>query len=397
MTDHPGVRRNRRGEHQERRQRTVLLFLHLLTAACLLIAPAVAGPEDVTVTSVAIDPPVLMQGDSGTLTVVIQNTGPTSVQIGRARLYGDGIVPVSEPYPSVGDIGAGTGRTFSFAVRADAPDGTYYPEFHMDFRENGSFRYPVAVRVDDTPLSLEIVGRPETFSPGREATLTLQVGNPRPNAADGVRVTPLGEGFAVTPTGAFIGNLAPDGSATVLFNLTPADETNATFQVTWRNGPNTHTADIMLPVSFGEDKQRADLVASNIEVVPEGEIYRATGDVANAGLEPAHSVIVTSGPPTSPTDPYRVYVVGTLDPDDVAPFEVTFRAGAEISEILLIIDYRDSDGNPFSTTVPVSINRTAEGGVVGSGFLAPVAIGGVLVLVLAAGIAVLWYLRRRRR
>ena len=367
----------------------------LLIAVCLLASPAVAGPEDVTVTSVAVDPVVLMQDDSGTITVVVQNNGPTPVQVGRARLYGDGVVPVSEPYPSVGVIGAGTGRTFSFAVRADAPDGTYYPVFHLDFRENGTLRYPVPVRVDDTPLSVTVAGRPETFSPGREAAITVNVGNPRPNAASGVQVTPQGTGFTVTPAGAFIGNLAPDGSAAIHFNLTPAGETSVTFHVAWRNGPNTHTTDLVLPVSFGEDKRRADLFASNIEVVPEGDLYRATGDVANAGLESARSVIVAPGAPAIPTDPYRVYVVGTLDPDDVAPFEVTFRAGADVTEVPLIIDYRDSDGNPFSVTVPFSIeNRTAEG-TAAPAILVPAAVAGALVL--AAALAVLWYLRRRRR
>ena len=87
--------------------------------------------------------------------------------------------------------------------------------------------------------------------------------------------------------------------------------------------------------------------------------------------------------------------MGTLDPDDVAPFEVTFRAGADVTEVPLIIDYRDSDGNPFSVTVPVSIeNRTAEGEAA-PGTLVPAVVVGVLVL--AAGLAVLWYLRRRRR
>jgi hypothetical protein len=367
----------------------------LLVAACLLAAPAAAGPADVTVTSVAVDPPVLMRGDIGTLTVVVQNTGPSTVSVGRARLYGDGVVPVSEPYPSVGDIGAGTGRTFSFTLRADVPDGVYYPEFSLDFRENGTLRYPVPVRVDDTPLRATIAERPDTFSPGREAAITVLVGNPRPNAASGVQVTPLGTGFAVTPTGAFIGNLAPDGARAVPFNLTPASETNVTFAVTWRNGQNSHAANLTLPVSFGEDKRRADPVASNVEVAPEGNIYRATGDIANAGLESARSVIVTVGPPAAPTDPYRVYVVGTLDPDDVAPFEVTFRAGANVTEVPLIIEYRDSDGNPSTVTVPISIeNRTAEGETA-AGVLVPVAVAGVLAA--AAALAALWYLRRRRR
>ncbi len=367
----------------------------LLIAVCLLVSPVVAGPADMAVTSVAVDPPVLMQGDTGTVTVVVQNTGPMVVPVARARLYGDGVVPVSDPYPSVGDIGAGTGRTFSFAVRADASDGTYYPRFSLDFRENGTLNYPVPVRVDDTPLRAAMAGKPETFSPGREAAVTIQVANPRPNAASGVQVTPFGEGFSVTPTGAFIGSLAPDGSATVHFNLTPASETNVTFQVAWRNGPNTHAANLTQPVAFGEDKRRADPVASNIVVVPEGDAYRTTGDIANAGLESARSVLVTVGPPAAPTDPYRVYVVGTLDPDDVAPFELTFRAGADVTEVPLIIDYRDSDGNPSTVTVPVSLeNRTAEGGTA-AGVLVPAAVA--VVLVVAVGLAVLWFIRRRRR
>jgi len=74
---------------------------------------------------------------------------------------------------------------------------------------------------------------------------------------------------------------------------------------------------------------------------------------------------------------------------------VTFRAGADVTEIPLIIDYRDSDGNPFSVTVPVSIeNRTAEG-TAAPAILVPAAVAGALVL--AAALAVLWYLRRRRR
>lgn len=367
----------------------------LLILICLLASPAVAGPEDVTVTSAAVDPPVLMQGDSGTITVFVQNNGPTAVPAGGARLYGDGVVPASEPYPSVGVIGAGLNRTFTFAVRADAPDGIYYPVFHLDFRENGTLRYPVPVQVDDTPLSATVAGKPETFSPGREAAVTVRVANPRPNAASGVQVTPQGTGFTVTPARAFIGSLAPDGSAAVVFNLTPASEMNVTFEVAWRNGLNSHAANLTLPVIFSEDKRRADPVITNVEVATEGGIYRATGDVANAGLESARSVLVTTGPPAVPADPYRVYVVGTLDPDDVAPFEVTFRAGTGVTEVPLIIDYRDSDGNPFSVTVPVSIeNRTAAGGAVPAIVVPAVTTG---VLALAAALAALWYIRRRRR
>jgi len=367
----------------------------LLILVCLLLSPAAAAPGDVTATSTAVDPVVLMPGDEGTLTVVVQNTGPSTVPLGRARLYEDGVVPASDPYPSVGDIGAGLNRTFIFAVRADAPDGTYYPRFSLDLRENGTLSHPVPVRVDGTVLQASVAGRPHAFSEGRTAAITVRVGNPRPNAASGVQVMPLGEGFTVTPTGAFVGALAPDGTATVLFNLTPNVETNVTFRVVWRNGINTHTSDLVLPVAFDEDKQQADPVITNVEVAPTAGGYQVTGDVMNAGLESARSVLVTSGAPATPIDPFRVYVVGTLDPDDISTFEVTFGADADVTEILLVVEYRDDDGNLYTATRPISLeNRTGEEDGDG-GVLVPAAVA--VVLIVAAGLVILWYIRRRRR
>ena len=346
-------------------------------------------------TSVAVEPAVLMPGDTGFVTVAVQNTGSSTLPLGGARLYEDGVVPTSEPYPSVGALGAGLNRTFTFAVRADASNGTYYPRFSLDLRENGTLTHPVPVRVDGTPLGVSVFERPETFSGSRTAGITVLVANPRSNAASGVQVVPQGSGFTVTPGSAFIGTLEPDASGTVVFNLTPAAETNVTFRVVWRNGINTHTADLVLPVTFGEDKKQADPVITNVEVVMEGDIYRATGDVMNAGLEPARSVVISPGAPATPTDPYRVYVVGTLDPDDISAFEVTFRAGAGVEEIPLVVEYRDDDGNPYTAARPISLeNRTAEEAA-DAGLPAP-AVAAVALLVIAAGLAALWYVRRRR-
>nr|WP_284738397.1 hypothetical protein [Methanoculleus sp. CWC-02] len=363
--------------------------------ACLLVSPALGAPGDVTVTSVAVDPEVLMPGDEGFVTVAVQNTGPSTVPLGGARLYEDGVVPTGEPYPSVGNIGAGLSRTFTFAVRADAPDGTYYPRFSLDLRENGTLSHPVPVRVDGTPLSASVVEKPDAFVEGRTAAITVLVGNPRPNAASAVQVVPQGPGFSVTPSSAFIGALEPDTSGAVTFNLTPAAETNVTFQVVWRNGINTRTADLVLPVAFGEDRRQADPVITNVEVVMEGDVYRATGDVMNAGLEPARSVLITPGAPATPTDPFRVYVVGTLDPDDISTFEVTFTAGAGVTEVPLVVEYRDDDGNLYTAARPISLeNRTGEEEGDG-GIAVPAAVA--VVLIVAAGLVIFWYIRRRRR
>jgi conserved repeat domain len=372
-----------------------LAIITLFCAVLAVVGPASAGPADITVTSSATDPPVLMKGDTGTLTVTIQNNGPDTVAIRSARLYGSGVVPLSDSYASVGEIGAGNSKTFTFTVRADGGEGTFYPQFVLDFRDDGSLRYPVPVQVEDTPLSASVIGKPDAFSEGRTAEITVRVGNPRPNAASGVQVIPQGTGITVTPTGGFIGALAPDGSATVVFNLTPTTETDVAFQVIWRNGINTHTTDLVLPISFGEDKRQADPVITNVEVTPIAGGYRIVGDVMNAGLESARSVLVTPGAPATPIDPFRVYVVGTLDPDDISSFEVTFRADAGTTEVPIAVEYRDDDGNRYAATTMVGVGGVAAAPLEGQDSGIPIA-GIVIVALVALGIAGAIYYSWRR-
>ncbi|WP_214021567.1 COG1361 S-layer family protein [Methanoculleus sp.] len=372
-----------------------LVVITLLCAVAALAGAASAAPADVAVTSSSLDPPVLMKGDTGTLTVVIQNNGAETVAIRSARLYGSGVVPLSDSYASVGEIGAGNSKTFTFTVRADGGEGTFYPQFVLDFRDDGSLRHPVPVQVENTALSASVVGKPDAFAAGRTADITVRVGNPRPNAVSGVQVVPQGTNFTVTPSIAFVGGLAPDGSGTVVFNLTPAVETDVTFQVVWRNGINTHTADLVLPVAFGEDKRQADPVITNVEVTPEPGGYRIVGDVMNAGLESARSVLVTPGAPATPTDPFRVYVVGTLDPDDISSFEVTFKADVGTTEIPLVVEYRDDDGNRYTVTRPVDLGGTTAAPLDEREGEFPVA-GIVVVVLVALGIAGAIYYSWRR-
>lgn len=336
-----------------------LVVILLICIAAATVTPASAGPADVTVTSSTLDPSVLMKGDVGTLTVEIKNNGADGVAIRSARLYGSGVVGLSDPYPSVGDIGAGTTKTFTFTVRADGGEGTFYPTLVIDFQNDGNLRHRVPILVEDTPLTATIVGKPDAFSEGKRADITIQVGNPRLNDVSGVQVIPQGTGFTTTPTGAFIGTLAADEARTVPFNLTPEGETDVAFTVSWRNGINAHAVDLTLPVTFGEDKRQADLFITNIEVTPEAGRYRILGDVMNAGLEPARSVLITPGSSAIPTDPFRVYVVGTLDPDDAAPFEVTFRTDGNATTIPIIAEYRDDDGNRYVMTAVVDLGGTA--------------------------------------
>jgi len=363
------------------------IFILALSVALALASPVAAATADIAVVSSSLDPPVMMSGDTGTLTIVVQNNGADPVAIQSARLYGKGVVPTTDPYLAVGEIGGGNTRSFTFTVRADAGEGTFYPTFILDFRDGGSLRYPVLIQVDDTPLSISMVKKPDAFSEGRTAGITLMVGNPRPNAVSGVQVVPEGTGFSVTPTSGFVGGLEPDASGTVTFNLTPETETDVTFRVVWRNGINTHTTDLVLPVTFGEDKKRANPVITNVEVTPISGGYRIVGDVMNAGLESARSVMIAPASPAIPIDPFRVYVVGTLDPDDISSFEVTLRVDAAVEDVPLVVEYRDDDGNLYTSTRTVGL---------GGGTVAPVkeeesggfpVLGAVVVLLIALGVA----------
>lgn len=372
------------------------IIISLVCALAVFTGPASAGPADITVTSSSIDPPILMKGDTGTLTIAIQNNGAEPVAIRSARLFGSGVVPLSDSYPAVGELGTKNTKTFTFTVRADGGEGTFYPVFVLDFVNAGSLRYPIPVQVENTPLSISVIKKPDAFSEGRTADVTIRVGNPRPNAASGVQVIPQGTGLKAIPSSAFIGALAPDASGTAVFNLTPAAETTAAFQVVWRNGINTHTADLILPITFDEDKRQADPVITNVEVRQEAKGYRIVGDVMNAGLESARSVIISPGEPATPTDPYRIYIVGTLDPDDASPFEVTLQADAGVTEIPIVIEYRDADGNRYTATTMVDVGGTTMALSGGEDGELPLA-GIVVVVLLALGIVGAIYYSWRRK
>ena len=137
-----------------------------------------------------------------------------------------------------------------------------------------------------------------------------------------------GTGFTSTPEKIFVGNLASGAKMQVNFTITPELEKPLILTGNYNNGNNPHNVRIYLPITFGIDKKQANPVVSNVLVKYEGGIYHITGDVNNAGLETANTVMVTSLSPAVPQDPYKTYVVGALKPDDFGSFEVTFSANS---------------------------------------------------------------------
>jgi len=222
------------------------------------------------------------------------------------------------------------------------------------------------VTVESTEIQVNVVDAPETYPADSRDTVVLSVGNPREGSVNGVTVTPSGEGVRSTRTAVFLGALAPNEMKNASFEITASRSTELTFDVSYRNGINEHHTTLTVPVEIGERAVAPDMVVNNIEVARGGSTITLTGDVTNAGLKDAYSVKVTVDDPATPTDPYPVYVVGGLEPDDFSSFEVTCNAEGA-SSIPLVVEYRDQDGRTFTETVTVSLNSASQASTAGSG------------------------------
>jgi hypothetical protein len=371
----------------------VLVFVSLINPVSAVDSTAEAAAGQVSVTSVTLDPAVFIEGDTGTITVEVTNNGVQSVPLRRASMYDPDIRVVSNSYDTATSIGAGNKMTFVFTVEADVPEGIYYPVFSLDFRDAGYLRYPVKLQVQNDKLEISVVEKPDTFSEGKKDTVRIIVGNPRDNQVNGVIVYPTGQGLDIIPTSYFIGNIDPDSSTGLSLSVTPDKTTTLNIKVEYKNGVNTHTSQITVPVVLGESKKQANPILSNIVVNLEGETYSVTGDVTNAGLEVANSVVVMGGEGVSPVDPYRKYVVGSLQPDDFSSFEITFQA-ENLASVPIVVTYKDVDGNTFEKTTSIDIPELTPGAGKEGGIPLPV-IGLVIVLAVIIG-GVIWYSWRKR-
>ncbi|MFY9799793.1 MAG: hypothetical protein WAK10_00935 [Methanoregula sp.] len=345
----------------------------ILTTLVLIISTGIGAvtafqtPEsiiaagNVYVSNVTYDPGSFFTGDTGTVMVFVTNGNTDqSVSLNHVTFGDKDIRLTSSPYDSTSNIGPLQKQSFVFSVIADAPEGTYYPTFSLSFRDANSLYSRVPIQVDNTQLELTIIDKPDTFAQGKRATIFAQVANPRKNELRSVTLEVSGTGVTSTPEKIFIGNLAPGGKSQVNFTVTPELETNLILLVTYNNGNNPHKVRMYLPITFGIDKKQADPVVSNVQVTSEGSIYHITGDVNNAGLETANTVMVTSLSPAVPQDPYKTYVVGALKPDDFGSFEVTFSANSTTS-IPIQLSYKDTDGNLYTSVQEVKISASATG------------------------------------
>jgi hypothetical protein len=379
-------------------KKSVIAVLFAIIACSILITSASAqdtgnSAAQITVSRVDINPGVFFEGDTGIITIDIVNNGPESVAIRRATMYDSDISVISSSYDTTTTVGAGNRMQFTFTVKADVPPGIYYPSFSLDFRDAGYLRYPVQIRVENSPLEISVLDKPDTYSEGRKDQIALMVGNPRDNSVGSVIVHFTGKSVDTSPSSYFIGTLDPDQAQKLSFNITPGEPTALDVTVDYKNGVNPHASAITLPVRFGESKKQAEPILSNIIVEYTDGKYTLTGDVTNAGLEIANSVVLSAGEGAVPVNPYREYVVGSLQPDDFSSFEITFLA-ENTTQVQVLVNYRDVDGNPSVRTTPVVLPPKTSAKERSSGFATPVI---AVILVSAAVIGgAIWYSWKKR-
>ena len=387
----------------------LLLLFGILPGFALAYATpeSIVAAGQVYISNMTLDPEVFFTGDSGVIIFEVANgASEQGIVVNHASLSDENIRTTSRPYDTSANIGparysaAGNipqTRTFTFSVIADAPEGIYYPTFSLSFRDADNLFYRPLVNVDNTPLVLSVLDKPDAFTQGKKGIVNLVVANPRRNGVRSAVLEATGDGISSMPDRVFIGDIAAGEKALVNITITPEKETTGLLILTYKNGDNPHNVSMALPVTFGIDKKRAAPVMSNVQVKTEAGIYHITGDVNNAGLEIANTVMVTPLAPAVPQDPYKTYVVGALKPDDFGSFEVTFTAGPGNASIPLELSYKDSDGNIYTSVQEVKISPAGgSASQTGNSFpnILPVAAAIVIVLIFIGGWV--YYLRRKK-
>lgn len=392
------------------------IFLIMLAAFAGTVSAASADDENsgsayLTITGVSSDPAVFMYGDTGTVTVKIKNTGTTSVNYQRADLFSKDIKILNDDaYDTAGFIGGGNEIEFVFYVKATSNDGIYYPRFYLDMKGSGSVSHNVPVKIENTGLVISALNAPDYYQEGISKKINVLVGNPRENAVSGVTVNVKGD-VTTTQTSRFIGALAADASATAEFEVTPTSEGTMTFEVSYKNGMTTHTSELTLPIVYGTSKVSPNPIITNVKLTDNGGYKTLSGDVNNAGIEDAKSMVVTATSPAIPVDPYKSSVIGSLDSDDFSSFEITFRCDSE--EIPVLITFKDSAGNTYTKTDKIKSNSDGEltsesaagegkgqfpqnGGRGMSGMMRGMGGGGlpitwiIILIIIAGGVVVAW-------
>jgi hypothetical protein len=313
----------------------------------------------VYVSGVTYSPQVFYPGEQGTITVHLTNSGTTSIGLSQPDLIDTSVEVVNKnSFQTLSYIGPGATMDISFIIKATAPDGMYFPLFSIGTVSASAIHYPIKLQIDSTDLRASISDKPDSFAVSRTDTVNLSLVNPRNGNLDNVLVTTSGPGVDVSPSESFLTTINPGTSVDFPFKVTPGQQGDLTFHIEYQNGDNKHSTDVVLPLNIGEDKTGANPVVNNVALTPQGSSYQLSGDVNNAGITDAKSMVLTVASPAQSMEPYAEYAIGTLASDDFSSFQLTFTS-KDLSNVPLQIQWKDADGNTFSTIKNLDLRAVA--------------------------------------
>ena len=403
--------------------RSCLLFLFLVTA--MLVVSVSADPPSVIVSDVQLNPPVLMPGDQGLLSITLTNTASGSIRTESSGAEtGLSVSTSTEINPVIdqvtldgrreirvlggdrqyrGALGPSQSITLPFLIEAPSYAGVFFPVLTVRLEEGGTLKYPVAVNVN-TPiaglrqpalvLSQSTVG---PFAPGERASIGLSLLNAGNADATDVLLRIGGNG-----TG-----LIPIGSRTVHLPAAPRGS-NQTFTLDLQVDRSAGAGLRELPVEvaytavdgarvlgtemLGVDlRGRGELAVASVKTDPvrvrEGEEFDLVVRMDNTGTGDARAVSARIDLPLAGT---KEGFVGTVRPGSNAPavFALTADRAGEF-EYAFNASYEDDWGR-HATARTLHLSVAPSGDALMTGLLVLAALVGAVALVA-------WWRRRGGR
>ena len=315
----------------------------------------------VYVSNVTMDPETFFPGDDGTLTVTLTNGGTTAIGLSNPDLISTHLDVQASDWEGMSFVGAGSTITYSVRFTVKPEPGTYSALFTLGTQNGNAIHYPITIEVDPNSLTAAVTSKPTSFAPEAEQNVTLTLMNTRNGEITNVVITPEGSGIESDPTKELVPSIDPSSSTDVTFGITPHQASNLTFNISYQNGDNTHTTDVVLPIDIGQDKTAAVPVLNDVALTTSGSAYDITGDITNAGISDAYGVIVTVGSPATGTGTYPEYAIGSIASDDSGSFELTFTS-SDLSAVPVIISWKDADGNDYSLTKTLDLSTISGTG-----------------------------------
>lgn len=372
-------------------------------AALVLLTMAAVSAADgpaVMITDYKVEPEVLMPGDTGIITVTIQNmdtqsaetettttgkdspsettktsTRSISAEIESIRLSGSDKniewsregVQRSEYY-NVGSLGPGESITISLPIEAatHTSDGTYFSEVYIEVDNGDNVRFPIPVKVESSSVEILEKDVPSEISLSESKEIALVVANNRPNSVSGVNVhvKAKSEELEFTPERIFVGNLAPYEKRAVNFSLSPLSIGNKDIQfvVEYKNGINSHRNTVESAVFVRSNADIRLILVDAPKSVLKGEVAKIDFDVANGMPKDVKAVSVV---PASNGGGGRErilpseYFIGDMEAGDVfsASFDVdTSELSAGENRIAFKLAFRDIDTDKIYETVGYEVH-----------------------------------------